>query len=206
MTEEAKELKIDPVTVEGLEEVFLASEEAAVASEPSEEEVEFGSEDSEVSESSIREIITTEEASQRLGISARAVINRLKAGTLEGRKVRGKYRKEWRVFWEEVPKASEESPEIAMERSEDSEEPSEEGSEVFGTGKAPQEAGGSAAISGLLEQNQRLMDQMHALTYRNGYLEAKLEAKEEEIKLLTDRQRDGGWWSRFCSWFLGSGA
>lgn len=37
-------------------------------------------------------------------------------------------------------------------------------------------------------ENQELKAQLQGATYRNGYLEARLEGKEQEIKLLTDSQ------------------
>lgn len=37
-------------------------------------------------------------------------------------------------------------------------------------------------------ENQQLKEQLQGATYRNGYLEARLEGKEQEIKLLTDSQ------------------
>lgn len=38
------------------------------------------------------------------------------------------------------------------------------------------------------QENQELKAQLQGATYRNGYLEARLEGKEHEIKLLTDSQ------------------
>ncbi len=42
--------------------------------------------------------------------------------------------------------------------------------------------------------------ELQAASYRNGYLEAQLEAKNTEIKLLTDSQHKATWWQRFKSW------
>ncbi|MBX9724802.1 MAG: helix-turn-helix domain-containing protein [Candidatus Obscuribacterales bacterium] len=43
-------------------------------------------------------------------------------------------------------------------------------------------------------------------TYRNGWLEAKLEEVQKErdqaIKLLTDSQHKPSWWAKFSSWFF----
>lgn len=50
-------------------------------------------------------------------------------------------------------------------------------------------------------ENQQLRDQLQGATYRNGYLEARLEGKEQEIKLLTDSRHTGGLWARFVDWF-----
>ncbi len=47
-------------------------------------------------------------------------------------------------------------------------------------------------------------------TYRNGWLESKLEEfqidiaqRDQQIKLLTDSQHKPAWWRRFYSWFIG---
>lgn len=195
MSEPAIEKKIDSTSVEGLEEVFATSEPATANSEPSEQQEVIGS--------SISELLNTEDAAKRLGISSRAVINRLKAGTLPGKLVQGKYRKEWRVFWNEVPNTSEEQQEVRFENSEPAEASFEKHSEQFrSSSEHSEQASESTAILGLLEQNKRLMDQLNALTYRNGYLESKLEEREKEVKLLTDSQQKTSWWHRFGSWFV----
>jgi hypothetical protein len=195
VSQPAIEKKIDSTSVEGLEEVFCTSEENTSTSEASEEPYIIGG--------SASELLSTEDAAKKLGISSRAVINRLKAGTLPGKQVQGKYRKEWRVFWNEVPKTSEEQPEIRIESSEASEEPVQRHSEGFrSSSERSEDTSESTAILGLLEQNKRLMDQLNALTYRNGYLESKLEEREREVQLLTDSQHKRGWWARFASWFV----
>jgi hypothetical protein len=49
--------------------------------------------------------------------------------------------------------------------------------------------------------NERIEAQRHlqAAVFRNGYLEAQLEGKDNEIKLLTDREQQSKatWWQRF---------
>ena len=57
-----------------------------------------------------------------------------------------------------------------------------------------------------LEVIQDLQRKIEVLTYRNGYLEAQLEAEREQVKLLTDSQHKLGWWTKFCSWFMGQRA
>jgi hypothetical protein len=47
-----------------------------------------------------------------------------------------------------------------------------------------------------------LLRKLEAATYRIGYLESKLEDRDEKIKLLTDSQHKGGWWAKFSSWFF----
>lgn len=47
------------------------------------------------------------------------------------------------------------------------------------------------------QENQELKAQLQGATYRNGYLEARLEGKEQEIKLLTDSQHHkSSFWQR----------
>lgn len=195
MFQPATEKKIDSTSVDGLEEVFITSEPATTTSEDSELPEVIGS--------TASELLNTEEAAKRLGISSRAVINRLKSGSLPGKLVQGKYRKEWRVFGDALRKSSEEPPEIKIENSEPSEAPTRNASEGLRSSSERSEGSSdSTAILGLLEQNKRLMDQLNALTYRNGYLESKLEEREREVKLLTDSQQRQGWWARFASWFV----
>jgi hypothetical protein len=43
---------------------------------------------------------------------------------------------------------------------------------------------------------------LEAATYRVGYLEAQLEGKDREIKLLTDSQHKPSWWQRFKAFFV----
>ncbi len=50
-----------------------------------------------------------------------------------------------------------------------------------------------------------LESKLQAAAWRNGYLESKLEERDQQIKLLTDSQyNQRGWWAKFSSWFLGS--
>lgn len=46
--------------------------------------------------------------------------------------------------------------------------------------------------------------QLQAAVFRNGYLEAQLEGKDREIKLLTDTQQEQKptWWNRFKQLFV----
>ena len=48
-----------------------------------------------------------------------------------------------------------------------------------------------------------IMLKLEAATYRIGYLEAQLESERKQVKLLTDSQHKPGWWTRFCTWFMG---
>jgi len=157
--------EIDTQTSEGLEAVSTISSE------------EFGS--------APIEVITTEEAAKRLGISARAVLNRIKAGTLAGKKIKGRFKEEWRVLWS----LSEHGSEGSEVYSEVSSEPVTESSEDDGTeddGDSP--AAGVQNIAIIGDQLKTLTEQSQALSYRNGYLEAQLEFSRTQLKLLPDYQ------------------
>lgn len=148
------------------------------------------------------EVVSTDEAARRLGISTRAVIKRLKTGTLHGFRDDDKPRAEWRIYWKEPGS-----------------EPVGVGS-FRGTGKGTSEPVGSSTdnpeaqvsemgSSYLVDLNTRLLEQIQALTYRNGYLESQLSEREKDIierdekmKLLTDSQHKPGWWAKFSSWFF----
>jgi len=57
-------------------------------------------------------------------------------------------------------------------------------------------------LIGLLREKDR---ELQAASFRNGYLEAQLQAKDEQIKLLTDERHRGGRWERLKRWFTGRG-
>ncbi len=148
------------------------------------------------------ELVSTDEAARRLGISTRAVIKRLKTGTLQGFRDDYKPRAEWRIYWKEPGS-----------------EPIGSGS-LGGTNKGTSEPAGSSKdnpeaqasemdSSYLVDLNTRLLEQIQALTYRNGYLESQLSEREKDIierdeimKLLTDSQHKPGWLAKFSSWFF----
>jgi hypothetical protein len=60
----------------------------------------------------------------------------------------------------------------------------------------------------LVELVEKQAAKLEAAAGQIGYLQAQLasqkeslEAKEMQIKLLTDKQHMTGWWAHFCSWF-----
>ena len=58
-------------------------------------------------------------------------------------------------------------------------------------------------VADLQERLDKANQQLQGATFRNGYLESKLEDKEQQILLLTDRQTKQSWWANFSAWFLG---
>ena len=186
---------IDSASLNGLDDIF-------VGSEPSSDDKGLKELGSEPFNSRAVEVVSTEEAARRLGISTRAVIKRLKTGSMKGFRDQSKPRAEWRIYWAEPGS-----------------EPSSVGSfggTVSGTsesvGSSEPTCGSPVADNGsdyLIELNKKLLEQLQALTYRNGYLESQLSEREKDIverdqqmKLLTDSQHKGGWWAKFSSWFF----
>lgn len=60
----------------------------------------------------------------------------------------------------------------------------------------------TADLDRLLELVAEKDNKLEAATYRVGYLESRLEDRESQIKLLTDREQKSSWWTKFSSWFL----
>jgi hypothetical protein len=186
---------IESASTEGMDALFDGSVPGSVLEEPG----------TEPCSTSAVEVVSTDEAARRLGISTRAVIKRLKTGALKGFREDSKPRAEWRIYWTE--------PGSEPGRTGSFEGTSKGTSEPVDSDKANLEGQESEVGSSyLVELNTRLLEQIQALTYRNGYLESQLSEREKDIierdekmKLLTDSQHKGGWWARFSSWFFGRG-
>jgi predicted transcriptional regulator len=169
------------VSLEGLEAVFQTNSRTSEASEVASD---IDTSSSEHFGTMAVEVITTEEAAQRLGISARAVLNRLKAGTLQGRRIKGKFKTEWRVLWDLSKSGSEGSEPYEEVTSEVASEATANENETDFTADKHE----ALSVQWMKEQVKQLTDQSQALSFRNGYLEAQLEMQRDQIKLLPDFQ------------------
>lgn len=121
---------------------------------------------------------TPEEAAKALGKSVRTIRRLLQDGTLEGYKIRGQRRDEWRVKPVKVtdPMAGN-VPVTQLVQNEND------------------------RLWQLLKDKD---GKIEALVMRTGYLEALLAEREKDIKLLTDKMTENRyWWHRFVSWFMG---
>jgi hypothetical protein len=208
MGEPAPNKPNNPLAIEGLEEVFESSEDFDLTSEVCRSGSEdFGTVDGSTSEvfGIAREILTTTEAAARLGISPRAVINRLKVGTLAGERAPGRFKEEWRVFWTELPNTSE----VSTSEPPDASEPVKQTSEV--RSETSEEIGSHARPTTELSSGQQIFSELLAahteqIKTQNElikYLAEQLKERDSQIKLLTDSQHKPGWWQRFSSWFVG---
>jgi|694.fasta_scaffold12758_8 hypothetical protein len=168
--------------------------------------------------------ISVDEAAKHLGISTNAVCKRLRKGSLVGKKIQGKFKEEWlvegagliEILNVEVASSVVDSPEriataqsTVQDESEDSSDSVEADSSSVQDGPSSvQDSPGQPTLL-LIELVEKQAAKLEAAAGQIGYLQAQLaaerassEAKEQQIKLLTDSQHSKkGWWSRFCSWF-----
>ena len=126
---------------------------------------------------------TVDEAAAHLGISSKTVLRRLQKGTLRGHKVAGQYGLEWRVA-QDTPGQTTNPPQ---------DKPGQDSIEIVRL---------KTTVELMSAEMKELKQQLQGASYRNGYLEAQLEGRDREIKLLTDSQHKRGWWARFSSWFV----
>ncbi len=178
-------------------------------------------------------VLTLKEAVEFYKISEKTIRLHIKDGKIPARKEDGPRGLEWRIYPKGLPKdipTSEPSslePEFVEVGSDVSETITtlEECSttlepERYQTGTTPEPAwytdakitGASQAqvqpsfapeLKSLLDVITKQAEKLEAASMRIGYLEARTENYEKEIKLLTDSQHKRGWWARFGSWLLG---
>lgn len=168
--------------------------------------------------------ISVEEAAKHLGISTNAVCKRLRKGSLVGKKTPGKFKEEWLVEGaglieilnvEVASSVVDSSERVAADTSSVQDEPEDDMDSVEENASPVQDSPGSVQDGTaqptlvLIELVEKQAAKLEAAAGQIGYLQAQLaaeraasEAKEQQIKLLTDSQHSKqGWWSRFCSWF-----
>jgi len=136
---------------------------------------------------------TVDDAIANLGITKRTVLRKIKNGELTGYKVQGLYGPEWRL--NPVLKSRDMSPVTFVSGDRPVTSPlSPEIIEEF-----------KNQIAELKAQNTALQKELQGANWRNGYLEAQAEGKDQQIKLLTDSQyNQRGWLANFVRWFIGS--
>lgn len=139
-----------------------------------------------------------QDAANKLNISVITVRRRLQKGTLKGYKIQGSNGPEWRVISPNysTPIIDKEQPDPTLVA---------DHSHTKQTPANPDQAVITALLVRLSDIESKLLDSQNALqsaTWRNGYLESKLEERDNQVKLLTDSQHKPGWWAKFSSWFF----
>ncbi|MBJ7900926.1 MAG: hypothetical protein GC158_13655 [Cyanobacteria bacterium RI_101] len=194
MSEAARELKIDPLSVDGFEEVFDA--EAVPSRQPGDTVPQGRCEGSE----SVSQGLSFKEACSFYGLKATALRSRIKTGKIAAEKIDGLNGPEWRIYPEAVSQGSHNR--------------NNTGAAAF---RHPGDTVTDTVDNRLLDMIDDLQvklekanKDLQAATYRVGYLENQVIEREDDIqqldvqmKLLTDSQHKTGWWDRFYSWFLG---
>lgn len=189
MSESAKEIEFDPKSIEGLEDLLSGPDRAVTGSDSAgPDPINLGPD----------QWWTLPEATKALGVNERTLRRWIKRGKIEARKVQGTYGEEWRI------KPGPESDCTLDSTGPDKPDPDLHRPATPDSPDLVPELTITKIRLALIEQeNQALKQQLQGATYRNGYLEGKLEERDREIKLLTDSQHKAGRWQRFCSWFMG---
>ena len=198
MQEPIREVKSSPISLNGLDEVFDVDSTVT-------EEVDQA--DSTVSNPKTIGM-TIKEASLHYGLAVPTIRLKIKTGDIPATKVNGPKGPEWRIFPDGAPDKVEQI-DISLSTSEEQghindTEPFYEADRNIAEGFYQ----ANINIASLIKANQDMSAKLEAVVYRNGYLEAQIEAERQQVKLLTDRLQtpeplpdEANWWSRFCSWF-----
>ena len=190
MSEPAHEIKFDPSSIEGMDDLLSGPDRTdsgldiaapdLISPDPS-------------------QWWTLSEASEALSLNERTLRRWIKLGKIEARKVQGTFGEEWRIrpgSANGCPPATtgpdKPDPAPAVRATPDSPD------------LVPDLLKTKIRLALLEQENQQLKQQLQGATYRNGYLEGKLEERDNAIKLLTDSQHKRGVLARFWSWFTGS--
>lgn len=194
---------VEPMSLVGLEEVFVSSDDQPA--------IKGVSSDDHGSTSTIPFPATglkLSEAAERFNVTVRTVQRWIKEGRLRACKVEGSHGPEWRVMGESSDDKQQSPPMINASYDEatviDFAAEADEEASAVPAGLSSESIDRMASIiEKLSEQLESARKDLQGASYRNGYLEAQLSARNEHIKLLTDSQHRGGWWARFCSWMMG---
>lgn len=169
---------------------------------------------------------TVEETARALKLTRGAVIRRLEDGILPGYRVKRSYGWVWRVkpVWlgenagASNDEISSEHPSSKVQFNKDAAEKATEQQEYVEVFDASDEESSifppaipSASYREMIELKTKLamtefqfqdsIAKLETANYRIGYLEARLETSQEQLRMLTDSRREQPWWQRWRQWF-----
>lgn len=121
---------------------------------------------------------TVEEAADYLGLSVKTIRRRLKERKLDGYKIDGLNGPEWRIKLHTLV--------------------NDHGRDTLAKPTATT-VQGADLMTGNSTLVKELIEKLEVLTYRNGYLEAQLLEREDQLKLISDASKKSGW-TRFWRW------
>jgi len=188
VAESAQEIKFDPSSIEGMDDLLSGPDLHTSGSDK-------GSPDP--TSPDIAHWWTLPEATTALKVNERTLRRWIKSGKIEASKVQGTYSDEWRI----KPGSEISCPPVITGPGKPDPEPRRQSS-ADSPDLTPDLLETKIRLAIMEQENQQLKQQLQGATFRNGYLEAQLEGKDTQIKLLTDSQHKRGWWARFSSWFV----
>lgn len=184
MSQPAKKIQPEPVGTEGLDQLFQVEMDQEIQSQDQQDQVEH---------------IPLMDAAKKLGLSRRYVHKLVTEGRIQAsRDNRGRWLVKLDQGQIQIQDQQGQVSQVDLHL-EQNEIHLEEPTEGQQTGRLLD------MIESLQSQVSAAQNQLQAASFRNGYLEAQLQEREKEIKLLTDGQHSHrGWWHRFMSYFKGS--
>ncbi|NJL71381.1 MAG: hypothetical protein HC888_07075 [Candidatus Competibacteraceae bacterium] len=206
MSDTARDIQpTELVSTSGLDDLFELDANSLILDAP---ELEIVREPGANCTEPVRELdgyISVEKAAAIAGISVRAIQKRLKRGTLDGVKTKHGSTERWLVnattlslSQADASTAAHDATSLIVDASEVElvREPGANGADPVRQLDAP-------AVEDYKDKLiADLQNHLQAASWRNGYLESKLEEREREIKLLTDSQHKPSWWQRFKAFFV----
>lgn len=197
MQQPIHEVKRSPVSLDGLEDVFETDTTVIEDSSQADIKPQQGCTDG----------LTIRQASQHYRLAIPTIRLRIKTGSIPAIKVDGPKGPEWRVFPNGVPQQLDQA-DITVQQV-DAQPDNTETEEFYQADRSIAEGFHQANINvaNLIKANQDLTAKLEGVVYRNGYLEAQLEAERQQVKLLTDQLHQPetvpapSWWARFSAWF-----
>ena len=150
---------------------------------------------------------TLSEASRELNVNERTLRRWIKQDKIRAAKVKGAFGEEWRIMpgpsRSGVDISPGQCPDLSPDLSNVDPDVCPPSPDIL-PGPDPEVIELRIKLELAEQEKAELKKQLQGATYRNGYLEAQLDAERQTIKLLTDSQHKPGWWRKFASWFKGN--
>ncbi len=208
MLEQAKEVKVNVTSIEGLEEFFdstgtagtLIDSEAGtertliedMAGQPGHSSVEA---------TDITTYISTSSAAKLASVDSRTVRRWHDAGRVRGQFSKGKLL----IAKEDIERLTNEDP--ILSGTTGTADATVSGASGTPEGEREGRPGPDADMPAPVIAFSDFLDRIERLSRENGELRALLERERletQQLRLLTDSQHKANWWQRFCSWFVSS--
>lgn len=194
------------VSTVGLDDLFEADANSFVVDVPELELVRDADANGAVDVRELDGYISVEDAASIIGVSIRAVQKRLKRGTLKGVKTKHGSAERWLVEVSCLPALKPDASVVGNDANSEPVDTSggelvrELGAKAPGDVRKPDASGPGGDYKDNLIKD--LQHQLQAASWRNGYLESKLEEREMQIKLLTADPQKPTFWQLLKAFFV----